>query len=107
MAENQEQIVQDLKIHLRGGQTVDVNFKAEKADVLNPQIEAFLKALGDKEKREGNFLFQARSVGGRVCSGSDESHRKGESIKNEAKEDGASEVGALFLSDPKPSGNFD
>ena len=47
MAENQEQIVQDLKIQLRGGQTVDVNFKAEKADVLNPQIEEFLKALGD------------------------------------------------------------
>ncbi len=62
MAENQEQIVQDLKIHLRGGQTVDVNFKAEKADVLNPQIEAFLKALGDKEKREGNFLFQGARV---------------------------------------------
>lgn len=62
MAENQEQIVQDLKIHLRGGQTVDVNFKAEKADVLNPQIEAFLKALGDKEKQEGNFLFQGARV---------------------------------------------
>ena len=62
MAENQEQFVQDLKIHLRGGQTVDVNFKAEKADVLNPQIEAFLKALGDKEKREGNFLFQGARV---------------------------------------------
>ena len=62
MAENQEQIVQDLKIHLRGGQTVDVNFKAEKADVLNPQIEAFLKALGDNEKREGNFLFQGARV---------------------------------------------
>ena len=62
MAENQEQIVQDLKIHLRGGQTVDVNFKAEKADALNPQIEAFLKALGDKEKREGNFLFQGARV---------------------------------------------
>lgn len=62
MAENQEQIVQDLKIQLRGGQTVDVNFKAEKADVLNPQIEAFLKALGDKEKREGNFLFQGARV---------------------------------------------
>lgn len=62
MAENQEQIVQDLKIQLRGGQTVDVNFKAEKADVLNPQIEAFLKALGDKEKQEGNFLFQGARV---------------------------------------------
>lgn len=62
MAENQEQIVQDLKVHLRGGQTVDVNFKAEKADVLNPQIEAFLKALGDKEKRKGKFLFQGARV---------------------------------------------
>ena len=27
-----------------------------------PQIEAFLKALGDKEKREGNFLFQGARV---------------------------------------------
>ena len=62
MAENQEQIVQDLKIHLCGGQSGDVNFKAEKADVLNPQIEAFLKTLGDKEKREGNFLFQGARV---------------------------------------------
>lgn len=62
MAENQEQIVQELKIQLRGGQTVDVNFKAEKAEVLNPQIEAFLKALGDKEKQEGNFLFQGARI---------------------------------------------
>ena len=62
MAENQEQIVQELKIQLRGGQTVDVNFKAEKAEVLNPQIEAFLKALGDKEKQKGNFLFQGARI---------------------------------------------
>ena len=62
MADNQEQIVQELKIQLRGGQTVDVNFKAEKAEVLNPQIEAFLKALGDKEKQEGNFLFQGARI---------------------------------------------
>ena len=62
MAEKQEQIVQELKIQLRGGQTVDVNFKAEKAEVLNPQIEAFLKALGDKKKQEGNFLFQGARI---------------------------------------------
>lgn len=62
MADNQELIVQELKIQLRGGQTVDVNFKAEKAEVLNPQIEAFLKALGDKEKQEGNFLFQGARI---------------------------------------------
>ena len=31
-----DQIIQELKIQLKGGQTVVVNFKAEKADVLNP-----------------------------------------------------------------------
>jgi hypothetical protein len=30
--------------------------------VLNPQIEAFMKALGDKEKNEGSFLFQGARV---------------------------------------------
>ena len=62
MAETKNQIVQDLKVQLRGGQTVDVTFNAEKAEVLNPQIEAFLKALGDKEKKDGNFLFQGARV---------------------------------------------
>lgn len=62
MAEPKNQIVQDLKVQLRGGQTVDITFNAEKAEVLNPQIEAFLKALGDKEKKDGNFLFQGARV---------------------------------------------
>lgn len=62
MAETKNQIVQDLKVQLRGGQTVDITFNAEKAEVLNPQIEAFLKALGDKEKKDGNFLFQGARV---------------------------------------------
>ena len=57
-----EQIIQELKVQLKGGQTVAVNFKAEKAEVLNPQIEAFLKACGDKEKQVGNFLFQGARV---------------------------------------------
>ena len=42
-------VIQQLTISLRGGQTVVVPFNAEKADQLNTQIEAFLKALGDKE----------------------------------------------------------
>ena len=62
MAETKNQIVQDLKVQLRGGQTVDITFNAEKAEVLNPQIEAFLKALGDKEKKDGNFLYQGARV---------------------------------------------
>lgn len=55
-------IIQELKVQLRGGQTVAVTFNAEKADVLNPQIESFLKALGDKDKQVGNFLFQGARV---------------------------------------------
>ena len=55
-------IIQELKVLLRGGQTVTVAFNAEKADVLNPQIESFLKALGDKDKQAGNFLFQGARV---------------------------------------------
>ena len=57
-----DQIIQELKIQLKGGQTVVVNFKAEKAEVLNPQVESFLKALGDKDKQAGNFLFQGARV---------------------------------------------
>ena len=50
MMETTPTIIQELKVHLRGGQTVTVTFNAEKADVLNPQVESFLKALGDKDK---------------------------------------------------------
>ena len=56
------QILQQLTISLKGGQTVVVPFNAEKTDKLNPQIEGFLKALGDKEKQGGNFLFQGARV---------------------------------------------
>ena len=48
------QCMQQLTVQLKGGQTLQ-------AEVLNPQIEAFMKALGDKEKK--NFVFQgARMV---------------------------------------------
>ena len=57
-----DQIIQELKIQLKGGQTVVVNCSAEKAEILNPQIEAFLKACGDKEKQAGNFLFQGARI---------------------------------------------
>ena len=55
-------VIQQLTISLRGGQTDVVPFNAEKADQLNTQIEAFLKALGDKDKAEGSFLFQGARV---------------------------------------------
>lgn len=56
------QVIQQLTISLKGGQTVVVPFNAEKADKLNPQIEGFMKALSEKEKQEGNFLFQGSRV---------------------------------------------
>ena len=62
MTETTPKIIQELKVQLRGGQTVTVAFNAEKADILNPQIESFLKALGDKDKQAGNFLFQGARV---------------------------------------------
>ncbi len=57
-----QQFIQQLTVYLKGGQTVVVPFNAEKAEVLNPQIEAFVKALGDKSKKDGNFLFQGARV---------------------------------------------
>ena len=57
-----QKIIQKLTVYLNGGQAIEVPFNAEKAEVLNPQIEASLKALGNKEKREGNFLFQGARV---------------------------------------------
>ena len=62
MTETPPKIIQELKVQLRGGQTVTVAFNAEKADILNPQIESFLKALGDKDKQVRNFLFQGARV---------------------------------------------
>lgn len=57
-----QQNIQQLAVHLKSGRTVVVPFNAEKADVLNPQIEAFFKALGDATKKDGNFLFQGARV---------------------------------------------
>ena len=57
-----QQFIQQLTVHLKGGQTVVVPFNAEKAEVLNPHIEAFIKALGDTTKKDGNFLFQGARV---------------------------------------------
>ena len=34
-----------------------IPFNAEKPEILNPQIETFLKALSEKDKKDGNFLF--------------------------------------------------
>lgn len=62
MTETTPKITQELKVQLRSGQTVTVAFNAEKADILNPQIESFLKALGDKDKQVRNFLFQGARV---------------------------------------------
>lgn len=62
MTETTPKIIQELKVLLRGGQTVTVAFNAEKADILNPQIESFLKALGDKDKQVRNILFQGARV---------------------------------------------
>lgn len=57
-----EKIIQQLTVQLKGGQSVVVNFNAEKAETLNVQIEAFLKALGDPAKKDSNFLFQGARV---------------------------------------------
>lgn len=57
-----QQIIHQLSIFLKGGQTIVVPFNAEKADVLNPQIDAFLKALGEADKKDKNFLFQGARV---------------------------------------------
>lgn len=57
-----QQFIHQLTVYLKGGQTLVIPFNAELADKLNPQIEAFMKALGDKNKFEGNFVFQGQRV---------------------------------------------
>lgn len=57
-----QQFIQQMTVYLKGGQTVVIPFGTEKAEVLNAQIEAFMKALGDKDKKDGNFLFQGARV---------------------------------------------
>ena len=39
-----QQIIQQLAVHLKSGRTVVVPFNAEKADVLNPQMNCPQKA---------------------------------------------------------------
>lgn len=56
------QFIQQLTVCLKGGQNITVPFNAEKAEVLNPQIDAFLKALGTADQKEKNFLFQGARV---------------------------------------------
>lgn len=56
------QIIQTLKICLRGGQIIEIPFQAGKANELNPQIKDFIKALGDESKKDGQFLFQGQRM---------------------------------------------
>lgn len=51
------QIIQKLTVFLKGGQTIVLPFEAEKPDVLGAQLDAFLKALNDKNKADSNYLF--------------------------------------------------
>jgi len=61
MAETQ-QVIHQLAIHLTGGQTVRIQFDAEKPSVFNLQIHAFLQTLIDKNKQKGNFFFEGDQV---------------------------------------------
>lgn len=54
--------IQKLTVYLKGGQSVVVPFNTEKAEVLNPQIDAFVKALGTADQKDKNFLFQGARV---------------------------------------------
>ena len=53
--------VQQLSIHLTGGQTLNVVFGSDKPDVMNPQIETFLKKLSDRDTA-GSFVFQGARI---------------------------------------------
>ncbi len=57
-----DQYFQRLSIFLKGGQTITVDFQTQDPAKVNPQIEAFLQAMGDPEKKEKNFLFQGARV---------------------------------------------
>lgn len=56
------EVIQQLTVFLEGGQNIVIPFNAEKPEILNPQIETFLKALSEKDKKDGNFLFQGARV---------------------------------------------
>lgn len=57
-----QQYIQQLTVFLKGGQSIVVPFNAEKPEVLNPQIDAFVKALGTADQKDKNFLFQGARV---------------------------------------------
>lgn len=57
-----QQFIQQLTVFLKGGQNIVVPFNAEKPEVLNPQIDAFVKALGSADQKDKNFLFQGARV---------------------------------------------
>ena len=57
-----QQIIQQLAVHLKSGRTVVVPFNAEKADVLNPQIEAFLRLWAMQRKRTATFSFKGLAL---------------------------------------------
>ncbi|MDO4936446.1 MAG: hypothetical protein Q4E62_00850 [Sutterellaceae bacterium] len=57
-----QQFIQQLTVFLKGGQNIVVPFNAEKPEVLNPQIDAFVKALGTADQKDKNFLFQGARV---------------------------------------------
>ena len=56
------QIIKTLKICLRGGQVIEIPFRAEKGDELNPQIRDFIKAYGDEKKKDSKFIFQGQRM---------------------------------------------
>ena len=58
-----QQFIQQLTVHLKGGQTVVVPFNAEKAEVLKRQIVAFIKAHGVTTEKDGRVLVQGAGVG--------------------------------------------
>lgn len=53
---------QQLNIYLKGGQTLSIPFNAESGSKLNTQIETFVKAMGDKENAQKNFVFQGQRL---------------------------------------------
>lgn len=56
------QIIQHVVISLKGGQTIAIDFVAQKANELNPQIAAFMRALGEAGKKDANFVFQGQRL---------------------------------------------
>jgi len=57
-----EKVYERLNVYLKGGQTVEINFNAEKPEKLNAQVDDFIKTLGDPAKKDGSYLFQGSRV---------------------------------------------